>query len=55
MNPRPNCDTWERDLHEPGECLLGSPSPGDDRRAWLREHPGEPLPAPGDEPAASDA
>jgi len=24
------------DDHDDGECLLGSPSPGDDRRAWLK-------------------
>jgi hypothetical protein len=25
------------DDHDDGECLLGSPSPGDDRRAWLKK------------------
>ena len=35
--PCPYCDTWEYDDHEPGECLVGlDPSPGDDRRAYLR-------------------
>jgi len=24
--------------HDDGECLLGSPSPGDDRRAWLKRN-----------------
>ena len=39
MAPCPNCDTLDRDPHEWGECLLGSPSPGDDRRAYLKTHP----------------
>jgi hypothetical protein len=26
------------DDHEPGECLLGSPTPGDDRRALLKRN-----------------
>jgi len=30
-------------------------SPGDARRAWLREHPGEQPPEPDDEPAEADA
>ena len=42
MDPCPNCDAQDSDPHEPGECLLGSPTPGDDRRAFLKmQRPGQ--------------
>jgi len=36
------------DDHETGECLLGMPTPGDDRRAWKKNAPVEGTGARGD-------